>query len=114
MVDQDKNKYGNPGHTHPGASSLGRAFLKREMGEERGEGQSRSSSSEARGKKMLERSERKGRKASLTYFLESEEDLSSNDPDQGAALNVRSIEKERKGQEPRKTKKFQDPFERRI
>ena len=71
MVDQDENESGNPGHTHPGASALlwGGVFLDREV---------------SRGR--------------LTDFSESEEDLSSDDPEQeGAALDVRSAAKERRG-----------------
>lgn len=73
MVDQDENESGNPGHTHPGASALlwGGVFY-RERGESR----------------VASR---------LTDFSESEEDLSSDDPEQeGAALDVRSAAKERR------------------
>ena len=66
MVDQDENESGNPGHTHPGASALlwGGVFY-RERGESR----------------VASR---------LTDSSESEEDLSSDDPEQeGAALDVR-------------------------
>lgn len=74
MVDQDENESGNSGHTHPGASALlwGGVFY-RERGESR----------------VASR---------LTDFSESEEDLSSDDPEQeGAALDVRSATKERRG-----------------
>ncbi|KAI7982799.1 hypothetical protein LOK49_LG15G02007 [Camellia lanceoleosa] len=74
MVDQDENESGNPGHTHPGASALlwGGVFYI-----ERGES------------RVAPR---------LTDFLESEEDLSSDDPEQeGAALDVRLAAKERIG-----------------
>ena len=74
MVDQDENESGNPGHTHPGASALlwGGVFY-RERGESR----------------VASR---------LTDSSESEEDLSSDDPEQeGAALDVRSAAKERRG-----------------
>ena len=70
MVDQDENESGNPGHTHPGASALlwGGIFIDRE-----------------------------GVASRLTDFSESEEDLSSDDPEQeGAALDVRSAAKERR------------------
>ena len=70
MVDQDENESGNPGHTHPGASALlwGGVFY-RERGESR----------------VASR---------LTDSSESEEDLSSDDPEQeGAALDVRSAAK---------------------
>lgn len=73
MVDQDENESGNSGHTHPGASALlwGGGFS-RERGESR----------------VASR---------LTDFSESEEDLSSDDPEQeGAALDVRSATKERR------------------
>lgn len=72
MVDQDENESGNPGHTHPGASALlwGGVFY-RERGESR----------------VAPR---------LTDFSESE--VSSDDPEQeGAALDVRSAAKERRG-----------------
>ena len=75
MVDQDENESGNPGHTHPGAYALlwRGVFFSRERGESR----------------VASR---------LTYFSESEEDLSSDDPEQeGAALDVRSAAKERRG-----------------
>lgn len=74
MVDQDENESGNPGHTHPGAYALlwGGVFY-RERGESR----------------VASR---------LTDFSESEEDLSSDAPEQeGAALDVRSAAKERRG-----------------
>lgn len=75
MVDQDENESGNPGHTHPGASALlwgGVLYIYIERGESR----------------VASR---------LTYFSESEEDLSSDDPEQeGAALDVRSAAKERR------------------
>ena len=69
-MDQDENESGNPGHTHPGASALlWGGFFFRYKGESRG----------------------------LTDFSESEEDLSSDDPEQeGAALDVRSAAKERR------------------
>lgn len=63
MVDQDENESGNPGHTHPGASALlwGGVFY-RERGESR----------------VAPR---------LTDFSESEEDLSSDDPEQEGAAH---------------------------
>ena len=73
MVDQDENESGNPGHTNPGASALLWGGFYRERGESR----------------VAPR---------LTDFSESEEDLSSDDPEQeGAALDVRSAAKERRG-----------------
>ena len=54
MVDQDENESGNPGHTHPGAYALlWRGGFYRERGESRAASR-------------------------LTYFSESEEDLSSH------------------------------------
>ena len=71
MVDQDENESGNPGQTHPGASALlwGGFFRDRGMSQA----------------------------SRLTDFSTSEEDLSSDDPEQeGAALDVRSAAKERR------------------
>ena len=70
MVDQDENESGNPGHTHPGTSALlwGGVFYRF-----------------------------RGVASRSTDFSESEEDLSSDDPEQeGAALDVRSATKERR------------------
>lgn len=65
MVDQDENESGNPGHTHPGASALLWEGL------------------------FIDREVSRG------LLTESEEDLSSDDPEQeGADLDVRSAAKE--------------------
>lgn len=80
MVDQDENESGNPGHTHPGVELLlWKGVFYRERGEER---------------VKAARPQGEGVPASLTDFSESEEDLSSDDPEQeGAALDVRSAKR---------------------
>ncbi len=88
MVDQDENESGNPGHTHPGASALLWEGL------------------------FIDREVSRG------PLTESEEDLSSDDPEQeGADLDVRSAAKEEEldAPEPGKAlKKKQDRTQTKV